>query len=129
MPPGPVCRDVHHGAARYITGMAHDLRSVQVYLPHEVWDVVAELADLGGESRSALVRDLLVDAVPMMRALIDAARTIEAAGDLRREAFADLADRLEVHKTRAEEVFGGAVAEVRRLRPVDPPPLTGGSEL
>ncbi len=112
-----------------LRGMAHDLRSVQVYLPHEVWDVVAELADLGDQSRSALVRDLLVDAVPMMRALIDAARTIEAAGDLRREAFADLADRLEVHKTRAEEAFGGAVAEVRRLRPVDPPPLTGGSEL
>lgn len=108
--------------------MASVLPSIRVYLDEETHEVVGELADVMGTSRSAVVRELLEDAAPMFRVLVDAGRALQGAGEVRRAAFGGLVDELTVRHTKVQGVLGEVVSLVREAAADDSPPLTGESE-
>lgn len=97
--------------------MTTDRQKIQVYLDQETFSVITELADALGVTRSAAVRGVLEDAVPMFRVVIDAARAVQGASEARKQAFGEVADRLAVkHSAAAEDLQADIVDLANRVK-------------
>lgn len=74
--------------------MPSDLPKVTAYVKPETRAALDAASEALGESRSKLVGELLDAAVPVLRAVTDAAKVVANVGDMQREALAKLAGEL-----------------------------------
>lgn len=74
--------------------MPSELPKVTAYVKSETRAALDAASKALGESRSKLVAELLDAAVPVLRAVTDAANVVASVGDMQREALAKLAGQL-----------------------------------
>lgn len=98
-----------------------ELYRFMMSLLHEDFERLGELAALLGQSRAALMRDLIESARPVWSVLLDAARTTAAVSSAQRAAMASLAEQMGVQLDEAQGVFDLLTA---RLGEPDGPPAS-----
>lgn len=75
--------------------MATERKRIQTYVDQESAVVLRETAQALGQTQSALLAEVLENAVPVLRVLRDMALTLQEAPTKHREALAQLAERME----------------------------------
>ena len=106
--------------------MASDLPSIRTYMSPEDYAVISDCADAMGISRSALIRQMIEEAVPIFAMIVDMHRKASQIERLPAEAMRRVAEDLMEAQRHAElgrEHLGGA------LRAVKPPTSNRGVTL
>jgi uncharacterized protein (DUF1778 family) len=108
--------------------MPSDLPRLTAYVTPETRAVLDEAAVALGQSRSHLVGELLDSAVPVLRALIDAAGVIRDAGQMQRDALRATADDIASITTQGESLQASVLDLMGRLAQDGqrPPPSNTG---
>ena len=103
--------------------MTTDLPSVRTYLSQDDYDTLSECARVTGLSRSALVRSLLSEAIPMFAMVVDAHQRASAVEKLPAEALRRVVEDLQ---EASRLVDAGRAKAESGLRAVGPPPSNRG---
>lgn len=107
--------------------MPSDLPKVTVYLKPETRAALDAASAALGQSRSKLVAELLDSAVPVLRAVTDAALVVASVGDMQREALAKLADEVAPMKGQADELLAKVIEVAGKTgEAADPRPSNTG---
>jgi hypothetical protein len=106
--------------------MPSELPKVTAYIQPETRAALDAASKALGESRSKLVAELLDAAVPVLRAVTDAANVVANVGDMQREAMAKLADEVAPMKDQAEDLLSQFLEATNKLGSPDPRPSNTG---
>lgn len=106
--------------------MPSDLPKVTAYIQPETAATLDAASKALGQSRSKLVAELLDAAVPVLKAVTDAALVVANVGDMQREALAKLADEVVPMKEQADDLLARFVEAAQKAEAADPRPSNTG---
>jgi predicted DNA-binding protein len=106
--------------------MPSDLPKVTAYVSADTRDRLDRASRALGQSRSALVGELLEAAMPMLDVLADAAITVRLRGEVQREAFAKAADEMRPLTHQGQDLMQQMIELVTAASGEGPPPSNTG---
>ena len=110
---------------RYAVSMPSDLPKVTAYVSREACDVLDAASEALGQSRSRLVSDLLNSALPVLRAVTDAALVVKNANQMQRQALQGAAGDIAAFTSQARGLEGQVIDLLGRVSGEPPTSNTG----